>query len=198
MVKEPDEQHEDGISERTVADDEKVLADLFRERDQLRLIASRAQADLINARRRFNIELKEARERTALRIIKGILDVCDQFEIALSLEISAELNVAWMEGMQGVYRNLMRTLEREGFERFNADGEEFDPLRHYAVLSTPSNEHAPDSIIRQFKAGYIHNGQVVRPAEVEIAVPLENIDKNTEQTEAKTENLPENLNEGNL
>jgi molecular chaperone GrpE len=100
-----------------------------------------------------------------------LLDVIDQLEVALAPEAATGVDAAWVEGVRAILRNFLHAVQQEGFERFDAEGEQFDPSRHEALMSTPTTEHSPGKVIRQLAAGYTHKGEVVRPARVEIAAP---------------------------
>ena len=64
-----------------------------------------------------------------------------------------------------------------GFEKFECVGEEFDPRKHEALLSSPSPDHEPNTVITELRPGYMKNDEVVRPAQVQIAVALPDASK---------------------
>lgn len=147
------------------------LEEASREKEQFKRLAQRAQADLINYRKRVQLESEEGQARAARRVALRLLDVIDQLEVALAPEASNGVDATWVDGVRAIHRNFLHALQQEGFERFEAEGEEFDPSCHEALVSTPTTEHAPGTVIRQMIAGYTHQGEVVRPAKVEIAAP---------------------------
>lgn len=147
------------------------LAEAEREKDQFKRLAQRAQADLVNYRNRVRGEQELLQARSVQRVATRFIEVADQMEKALEPEIAAGVDSQWLSGVDAIYQNLLNVLKTEGFERFDSHGEEFDPRRHDALLSSPSPDHAPNSVIRQLAAGYTRNGEVVRPAQVEIAAP---------------------------
>ena len=69
-----------------------------------------------------------------------------------------------------IKKNFNSALTAEGFERFVSLGEDFDPRKHEALLSTPSADHEPSTVMTELRPGYLHNNEVVRPAQVEIAI----------------------------
>jgi molecular chaperone GrpE len=147
------------------------LDEAMREKEQFKRLAQRAQADLVNYRNRVQIEKEELQVKSALRVSMKFIEVADQMEKALAPEASSGVDSQWVEGVKAIYQNLLNVLASEGFERFDAHGEDFDPRRHDALLATPTPDHAPNTVIRQLTAGYMRNGEVVRPAQVEIAAP---------------------------
>lgn len=145
------------------------LEEASREKDQFKRLAQRAQADLINYRKRVQQEAQEGQARSARRVALRILDVIDQLEVALAPEASNGVDSTWVEGVRAIHRNFLHAFQQEGFERFDTEGEQFDPSRHEALVSTPTTQHPPGIVIKQHVAGYTHHGEVVRPAKVEIA-----------------------------
>jgi molecular chaperone GrpE len=151
------------------SDIEARLAEAEREVDQFKRLAQRAQADLINFRNKVRGDQESLQARTAERVARRFIEVADQLEQALAPIVAESADNQWVAGVEAIYQNLVSALRSEGFERFDVAGEQFDPRRHDALLASPSTEHAPNSIIRQMTAGYMRNGEVVRPAQVEIA-----------------------------
>lgn len=146
------------------------LAEALREKDQFRALAQRAQADLVNYRRRIESEQDESRRRNQRRIVLRFADVIDQLSVALSEDNLKEADASWLEGIQAVHKNFVSALAAEGFERFECVGEDFDPRKHEALLSRPTPEYEPNTVITELRAGYMHDDEIVRPAQVEIAI----------------------------
>ena len=150
---------------------DELLEEALREKEQFKRLAQRAQADLINYRQRASAEQREAEQRALRRFAHRIMDVTDQFDAALSDKATAGIESKWLEGVDGIRRNLISALASQGFEPFESHGDHFDPRRHEALLSTPTADMETGQIIKVLRVGYTHNGDVVRPAQVEIAAP---------------------------
>ena len=148
------------------------LAEALREKDQFKRLAQRAQADLVNYRRRIEGEQESSRHRNLQRIVFKFADVIDQLDVALSADSMKDAEAGWLEGITAIQKNFVNAVSSEGFERFDCVGEEFDPRKHEALLSSPTADHAPDTVITELRPGYMYNGEVVRPAQVQIAVAL--------------------------
>ena len=160
------------VSEEAAVDDLSAqLEEATREKEQFKRLAQRAQADLINYRKRVQQDAEEGQTRAVRRMALRVLDVIDQLDVALAPEVTTSVDAAWVEGVKAIHRNFLHAVQQEGFERFDSEGEQFDPARHEALISTPTTEHSPGTVIRQLVAGYTHKGDVVRPARVEIAAP---------------------------
>lgn len=146
------------------------LAEALREKDQFKRLAQRAQADLVNYRRRIEGEQEASRLRNQQRIVLKFADVIDQLGVALEAEGVESADSGWLEGISAIQKNFVNALASEGFERFECVGEDFDPRKHEALLSSPTSDHKPNTVITELRPGYIHNDEVVRPAQVQIAV----------------------------
>lgn len=162
----------DAVLEFTESDGESndELAEALREKDQFKRLAQRAQADLVNYRRRIEGEQESSRLRNQQRIVLKFADVIDQLEVAMKAEGVDSADSGWIEGIAAIQKNFVSALGSEGFERFDCVGEDFDPRKHEALLSSPTSDHEPNTVITELRAGYLHNDEVVRPAQVQIAV----------------------------
>ncbi len=149
-----------------------------REREQFKRLAQRTQADLANYRKRVAEERAEAEERAIRRFAARIIEVVDQFDAAMSKDAAKGVADNWLKGVDAIKRNFNAALASQGFERYDADGKQFDPRLHEALISTPTQDHEPNRVIRVLRPGYKHNGEVVRPALVEVAAP----DERSEET----------------
>ena len=146
------------------------LVEALREKDQFKRLAQRAQADLVNYRRRIETEQQSALVRNQQRIVLRFVDVIDQLTVALKSDSLDEVDTGWLEGINAIHKKFLSELSFEGFEQFDSLGEEFDPRKHEALLSSITADSEPNSVIAVLRPGYTHNGEVVRPAQVEIAV----------------------------
>ena len=176
-------EHSDSTGEAENENRDEVLEEALREKEQFKRLAQRAQADLVNYRKRAATERSEAEQRAVRQLAYRIMEVTDQFDAALSDEATAGVESKWLEGVDGIRRNLVSALASQGFEPFESHGEQFDPRRHEALFSTPTTGMETGQIIRVLRVGYVQNGEVVRPAQVEIAAaPADRADDNEEST----------------
>ncbi|NQW20595.1 MAG: nucleotide exchange factor GrpE [Chloroflexi bacterium] len=148
------------------------LAEALREKEQFKRLAQRAQADLVNYRRRIDGEQESSRQRNLQRVVLKFADVIDQLDVALNSNSIKDADPGWLEGVTAIQKNFMNTVASEGFERFISVGEQFDPRNHEALLSSPTADHEANTVITELRPGYMYNGEVVRPAQVEIAISL--------------------------
>ncbi len=143
------------------------MEDIEREREQYKAMAQRAQADLVNYRRRVAEERQELQRNANSSLILKFLSVVDDFERAIAL--LPEDAAGWQEGLMLVKRNLDNLLESEGVSKIEAAGKPFDPWEHEAVhyLETPDADDG--TIIEVFRDGYRLHDRVLRASQVIVA-----------------------------
>ena len=149
------------------------MAEALREKEQFKRLAQRAQADLVNYRRRIEGEQESSRLRNQQRIVLRFADVIDQLDVALRSDTLDNADASWLEGITAIQKNFLNALMAEGFERFTSVGEAFDPRKHEALLSTATSEYEPDTVVTELRPGYMRSDEVVRPAQVQISTAPE-------------------------
>ncbi len=163
-------QVEPEVGESTLVETELAeLEEALREKDQFRALAQRAQADLINYRRRVEDEREELRRSANTGLILRILTVVDDLERALALVPDDAVAPGWFEGLQLVQRNLQNLLDAEGVTKIEAEGKPFEPWEHESVLYEETTETEEGLVVRVFRDGYRQHDRIVRPAQVSVA-----------------------------
>ena len=146
-----------------------LLEEAARERDQFRAMAQRAQADLINYRRRMEEERQMVGQQAASQVIVRLLPVLDDFQLALA-HLPSEAPPAWVDGVQMILRKLQVLLDAEGVTAFSPEpGAAFDPSEHEAVYFERSDEHEAGAVVSTVHPGYRNTNRVLRPAQVVLA-----------------------------
>jgi molecular chaperone GrpE len=132
-------------------------------------LAQRAQADLVNYRRRVDQERDEIRGAAKADAVLGLLPVLDDFERAIAAIPEDHRSLGWVQGILLIERNLRGLVEKAGLERIDAQGKPFDPHEHDAVMTQESAEHDEDTVVQVIRPGYRSGGKVVRPAQVAVS-----------------------------
>ena len=127
----------------------------------------RLQAEFANYRKRMLKEQTRALELAAEPIVRRMLEVLDEFELALMAAEQKPDFDKFLHGVELVYAKLVETLRAEGLERIEAEGKPFDPERHEALMGSGAGDGEPvvTDVLRQ---GYTLKGRVVRPAGVRV------------------------------
>lgn len=128
---------------------------------------ARLQADFENFRRRTQKEKEDFYKYASEQLIVALLPVMDNFQRALEAKDDNPDKV--IEGVEMIYRQIVDILNKEGLEKVAAEGEEFDPTRHEAVMQEPAGEHPDNTVTQELRCGYCLKGKVIRPAMVKVA-----------------------------
>ncbi len=139
---------------------------------KLSVLYQQLQQEFETYKIRMRKEKEEAKDEGALRIIKGFMEIVDNFEKALeSAKTSTDIN-AFIKGVQMIHYQLVRFLQEHGIERIEEKAE-FNPQEHEALETVVSQEHKPNEIVKVVQTGYKYKGKVIRPAKVIVAIPPE-------------------------
>lgn len=155
---------EAGADEAQQRIDEAVEAALAEQRDAL----LRAQAEVVNMRRRCEQDVEKAHKFALERFAGDLLPVVDNLERALDSkpESQDEGLQAVFEGVELTYKSFLDTLLRHKVEQIDPQGEPFDPQAHEAMVTQPSDQVEPNTVLTVVQKGYLLNGRVIRPARV--------------------------------
>ena len=144
------------------------LEEAEREREQFRGIAARAQADLVNYRRRAEEEKDEIRRNAKSTMLMKMLSTVDDLDRALAL-IPSDESAGWGEGIELVRRNVVNTLDTEGVTKVETLGRPYDPAFAEALLFRETEDEDEGTVIEVFKEGYMYKDRVLRAAQVVVA-----------------------------
>ncbi|MEE6711551.1 nucleotide exchange factor GrpE [Pediococcus acidilactici] len=138
------------------------------ERDELSNKYIRAQAEIVNMRRRNEKEQASLLKYDGQKLAKAILPALDNLERALTVE--AEHSEQLLKGVEMVQKDLLKALKENDIAEIEADGQKFDPNLHQAVQTVPADDdHPADTVVKVFQKGYILKDRVLRPAMVVVA-----------------------------
>mgnify|MGYP001164130538 FL=1 len=166
---EPEEPISEGGEEADGNELQEQLDEALREKDQFRAIAQRAQADLVNYKKRVTEEIQESRRSATTGILLRTLSVVDDLGRALALIPEEAVAPGWSEGLTLVLRNLNTVLESEGVQRIEALGRDFDPREFEAVMHEETSKVDEGTVVHVVREGYKHRDRVLRAAQVVVA-----------------------------
>ena len=137
--------------------------------------AQRAQAEMVNFRRRTDEDRIANAKYANSRLIANILPVLEELDLAIShTESSSEINDSFLEGIKLIQRKLTGVLESEGVAAIEAVGLMFNPMEHEAVGTEESSEVEPGYITQILRPGFRLHDRVIRPAQVMVATAPKN------------------------
>ncbi|MGH2681188.1 MAG: nucleotide exchange factor GrpE [Actinomycetota bacterium] len=137
------------------------------EADQYRDHLQRLQAEFDNYRKRVLREQTSAVELAAQPVFRRLLEVLDDFDLALMHAQDRPDFDRFLHGVELVYAKLLDTLHAEGLERMDAQGKPFDPELHEALMQSGDGEGDP-VVADVLRPGYTLKGRVLRPAGVRV------------------------------
>lgn len=156
--------------------------DLQKERDEYLSALQRERAEFLNFKRRTADEREQMHGLAAESLIRKVLGLADDFDLAVEHRPAAGVEEAWVEGIAAIDRKLRQLLESEGVSRIDAGaGIMFDPREHEAVVNVPGTGRRGGEIVEELRRGYRLRDRVIRPALVAVAddpgtdVPTESI-----------------------
>ncbi len=150
------------------------FAALVAERDQLAKAKSefqdralRLQAEFDNFRKRTEKDRSEFAQYAGMELIRELLPVLDNFELALKVECTSK---DYAKGIEMIYQRMADTLKKAGLEPIEAAGKPFDPNVHQAVERFPTSDAPEDTVVSEFQRGYMFKGKLLRASMVKVAV----------------------------
>ena len=144
------------------------LQKLLAEKQELMNTLVRRQADFENYRKRIEKERQQDRHRGVEGLIEQLLPMLDAFDRALAGH-DDPANADYRKGFEMIRGQLWSALAKQGLERVQSVGKEFDPHLHHAIENVETAEHAPGVVVGELQPGYLFHGRVLRPAMVRVS-----------------------------
>lgn len=142
---------------------------------ELRDSLARRQADFENYRKRMERERSDTYSRVVVDIAAKLLPVLDNLKRALETEASVEASESdefrhFLSGVDLIYKQLNGVLDALGVKPVPAEGEQFNPHLHEAVVTEPTDDYEPDTVMQEIVRGFRVGDKLIRPALVKVAV----------------------------
>jgi molecular chaperone GrpE len=145
------------------------LAQLTRERDQLKDLLLRKSAEFDNYRKRTDRERATLSESIAAGVLEDLLPLIDDFERALDVAPAAATADTYRQGVELIHRQLVDLVRKRGVTPIEALGADFDPNYHQAVLYEPAEGRRDGEVIEELRRGYMIGDRLLRPSMVKVA-----------------------------
>ncbi|WP_302625709.1 nucleotide exchange factor GrpE [uncultured Eubacterium sp.] len=126
-------------------------------------------AEFQNFRSRSEKEKAAMFETGAKSIIEKILPIVDNFERGVAALSEEDLESPVGEGMNLIYKQLLQTLTDMGVTAIEAEGKEFDPDLHNAVMHEDNEELGENVVSQELQKGYKYRDTVIRHSMVKVA-----------------------------
>jgi molecular chaperone GrpE len=138
------------------------------EKQELMSTLVRRQADFDNFRKRVEKEKAQDRQRGIEVMIEQMLPVLDAFDRALAGPVTGG-NADYRKGFELIRAQMWAGLAKQGVERIDTTGKEFDPNLHHAIERVENSDEAEGMVVGEMQPGYMFQGRVLRPAMVRVS-----------------------------
>jgi molecular chaperone GrpE len=150
------------------------IAELEAELGEMKERWMRAEAETANVRARSHREVNETRQYAVQKFAQDVVEAADNLHRGLESlpareDGEPEIVARLREGLEGIERNFLAILERNGIKREDPTGAPFDPNLHQAMAEQESAAHVPGSVMHAWTPAWTLNGRLIRPAMVVVA-----------------------------
>ena len=137
------------------------------ERDELKEMLLRRQAEFDNFRKRNEKDRVDFMQYAGMDLVKEMLPVLDDFERALKTECASP---QYAKGVEMIHSRMYEILKKLGLEPIDTAGAMFDPHLHQAVERVETKDAEDGKVLGEFQRGYFYKGKLLRPTMVRVAV----------------------------
>jgi len=156
----------DVVLSRTQYEELKTLA---AERDEYLKRLQHAVADHLNLQKRVN-KMKEMAGREALkRVARRVVPLADSLARALDAAEQTEGAEKIAEGLRLMQDEFYAMLDSLNIQPIEAVGTRFNPEYHEAVMQQPTEDAAPNTVVKELKKGFLLGDELLRPTQVIVA-----------------------------
>jgi molecular chaperone GrpE len=146
-----------------------IKTQLEKEKEKVSLYEKKIQyllADFENLKKRSEIDIQNRVNSITEGVIIKFLGIYDDFIRARNILSKQDINT---EGLDAILKNMDVFLVEFGVQSIEAVGEIFDPKLHEAISIKNDPTLDDNTIIAEFRKGYILKDRVIRPSLVEIS-----------------------------
>ena len=98
-----------------------------------------------------------------------MIEVRDTLELGIAAAGTAPEAAQLVEGMQATLRMIDKAFDKAGIVVVDPVGQAFNPEFHEAMVTQPSADQPPGSVLAVIQKGFTLNGRLLRAARVVIA-----------------------------
>ena len=137
--------------------------------EELQDKVKRQMAEFDNFRKRTEKEKSSMFEMGASDMIKKLLPIVDNFERGFASVTDDNKDDPFVKGMKKVYDQFISKLGEAGVEVIEAEGKEFDPNLHNAVMHVDDDSFGDNVVAEELQKGYKYKDNVIRYSMVKVA-----------------------------
>lgn len=130
----------------------------------------RLMAEYDNYRKRTMKEKSELIRNAGEKVLKELLPVVDDFDLAIVNMAESDDLASLKEGILLIYQKLGDFLKQQGVAPIETEGQDFNEELHEAIAVVPSSDESQKGkVIDSVKKGYTLNDKVLRHAYVVVS-----------------------------
>ena len=137
----------------------------------------RVSAEFDNYKKRSSREMEEFRKFANQSLIKEMLSVVDNLELAMnSTNNHRDIDKDLVQGLDMTHKEILKVFEKFNVKPIDAKGQPFDPAFHEAVMQEETDGVEKNTVVNELQRGYMIHDRLLRPAMVVVAKPKEKKD----------------------
>jgi molecular chaperone GrpE len=137
----------------------------------------RVSAEFDNYKKRSAREMEEFRKFANQSLIKEMLSVVDNLELAMNSTNNHEsIDKGLLQGLDMTHKEILKVFEKFNVKPIDAKGQPFDPAFHEAVMQEETDEVEKNTVVNELQKGYMIHDRLLRPSMVVVAKPKEKKD----------------------
>jgi molecular chaperone GrpE len=175
--REKDEVHEDHKKKKKK---DEIIEALQKSLEEKELAAKALHEKMLYFQAEFeNFKKQKAKEKEETLkfgnevLVKELIPVVDNLEMALDHASKTEDYKGIQEGVQITLNQFLKVLGKAGIARVEALGRKFDPNLHEAFYQEEREDIEPGTVVSELQKGYLLNGRLVRPSRVSVSIKPE-------------------------
>ncbi|MFH1257258.1 MAG: nucleotide exchange factor GrpE [Candidatus Diapherotrites archaeon] len=154
----------------------------LKEKEELKDLAQRIQANFENYCKRVEKENIEFKKFSAAGVVKDLLPFIDSVDSAIeAMKKAQEKEIETgkvVAGIELLKKQLIEILKKEGLEEIKAKGTKFDPHLMEALMHESIEGKKDEEVLEEMQKGYLFHGKVLRPVKVKVNLIKKNGEKN--------------------
>ena len=142
----------------------------------------RVSAEFENYKKRTSREMEEFRKFANQSLIKEMLSVVDNLELAMnSTDGQKAVDKGLLEGLEMTHKEILKVFEKFNVTPISAQRQIFDPTFHEAVMQEETDDFPENTVVNELQKGYLIHDRLLRPAMVVVAKSKTKKDDNNPQ-----------------
>lgn len=129
----------------------------------------RLMAEFENMRKRTEKESTRMYDVGAKEVLEKLLPIVDNFERAQLTVTEEQKDDPFVQGVDKIYRQMMGYLESVKVAPMDAEGKEFNPDLHNAVMHIDDDSYDENVVVEELQKGYMYKDEVLRHSMVKVA-----------------------------